>query len=350
MAAKAGHEGDAPMALTDCDLVGLESALRVCDLDIVLLDGSALRANIRARVQDRSLACTAISGFRFHGRFELPADWCVLGFLHAASSKRSWCHGAPLSSEMAIAVLPDGGVSEFALDAGADLTVLVLPVQRLHAKYGELSLSSTSAPPGLLGPFYARGPRAESMRLGYERLRAVLRSDAPLCDGDIERLVEMHIQAALSVGHVDRPAYPRGQRAHYSAFQRAEAYMRSNMQHDIYMDDICEAIGVSERTLRHAFKSLLGVSPNRYLAMLRLCAACRSLSATGTEERSVKSVALSCGLWDLSRFAENYRRVFGELPSDTLHRRRAMPQPHRAGSQASGWKAARRSGLPSDLI
>jgi AraC family ethanolamine operon transcriptional activator len=34
----------------------------------------------------------------------------------------------------------------------------------------------------------------------------------------------------------------------------------------------------------------------------------------------VKAIALSCGLWDLSRFADNYRKVFGELPRDTLMR------------------------------
>jgi AraC family ethanolamine operon transcriptional activator len=29
---------------------------------------------------------------------------------------------------------------------------------------------------------------------------------------------------------------------------------------------------------------------------------------------------MSCGLWDLSRFAANYRRAFGEHPSMTLMR------------------------------
>lgn len=41
--------------------------------------------------------------------------------------------------------------------------------------------------------------------------------------------------------------------------------------------------------------------------------------------RSVKSIALSCGLWDLSRFADNYRKVFGELPRDTLMRAPGAP-------------------------
>ncbi len=77
--------------------------------------------------------------------------------------------------------------------------------------------------------------------------------------------------------------------------------MRLNLRRNIYMNEICDAAGVSERGLRYAFEDLFGTSPNRYLSMLRLCAACRSLSMADSSRRSVKAIALSCGLWDLSR-------------------------------------------------
>jgi AraC family ethanolamine operon transcriptional activator len=48
--------------------------------------------------------------------------------------------------------------------------------------------------------------------------------------------------------------------------------------------------------------------------------ASRQLSARGGERLSVKSVAMNCGIWNLSRFAANYRRAFDEHPSDTLMR------------------------------
>jgi AraC family ethanolamine operon transcriptional activator len=112
----------------------------------------------------------------------------------------------------------------------------------------------------------------------------------------------------------------RGRRTHYLILQRAENFMRANLRRDIYLNEMCDAAGVSERALRYVFDDLLGTSPNRYLSMLRLCTACRCLSMADASRRSVKSVALSCGLWDLSRFADNYRRIFGELPRDTLLR------------------------------
>lgn len=134
---------------------------------------------------------------------------------------------------------------------------------------------------------------------------------------------EAQIAADFGAGRIDaadRPGCSRARRTHYLIAQRAENFMRLNLRRNIYMNEICDAAGVSERGLRYAFEDLFGTSPNRYLSMLRLCAACRSLSMADSSRRSVKAIALSCGLWDLSRFADNYRKVFGELPRDTLMR------------------------------
>ncbi|GFZ87710.1 hypothetical protein GCM10011408_02930 [Dyella caseinilytica] len=111
-----------------------------------------------------------------------------------------------------------------------------------------------------------------------------------------------------------------GYQAHYRPFRRAVDFMRANLHRDIYLDELARAAGMSERALRYTFADLLGVSPTRYLSLLRLHEASRRLAAAGAGRLSVKSVAMSCGWWDLSRFAANYRRAFGEHPSDTLMR------------------------------
>lgn len=38
----------------------------------------------------------------------------------------------------------------------------------------------------------------------------------------------------------------------------------------VYVTDLCEAAGVSERTLQYAFKELMGLTPVAYLTRLRL--------------------------------------------------------------------------------
>lgn len=303
------------------DLASLSGVLRVCDLELVLLDGKGPRAAVNSLVHDEALFCTAESGFHFRGRFMLPPDWCMLGFVHAADDQASWCHGLPLSAGTVLTILPEG-ISEFVMSAGSRMTLVLMPMQRVQKKFTELSLRSAPSPGQTLSLFNVNGgPLDTRLQQRYEGLYRRLsgKSDAGLDEDEAERLLHEHLQALLS-GAGERPVCTRGRRTHYLIAQRAENFMRSNLRRYIYMNEICDAAGVSERALRYAFEDMFGTSPNRYLSMLRLCAACRSLSMADSSRRSVKSIALSCGLWDLSRFADNYRHMFGELPRDTLMR------------------------------
>ncbi|WMJ69487.1 helix-turn-helix domain-containing protein [Stenotrophomonas sp. 24(2023)] len=314
--------------LRSVDLATLSGLLRVCDVELLLLDGNGPRAALSSRVHDEVLFCSVTCGFHCRGRFMLPPDWAMLGYLHATDENASWCHGVPLSAGMAITVLPEG-ISEFTLSPGTRLTLMLVPLARVQQKLSELSLLRT--PPSgqalsLFNPAGTDGPLA----CHYRQLHDVLaQGGGTLQPDEAQRLLHEHVQALLAAGPGDRPGFSRARRTHYLIAQRAENFMRLNLRRNIYMNEICDAAGVSERGLRYAFEDLFGISPNRYLSMLRLCAACRSLSMADAHRRSVKAIALSCGLWDLSRFADNYRKVFGELPRDTL-----MRAPAQLGQQA----------------
>ncbi|WP_315386201.1 helix-turn-helix domain-containing protein [uncultured Stenotrophomonas sp.] len=308
-------------ALRSFDLATLGGMLRVCELELVLLDGNGPRASIQSQVHDESLFCTATCGFQFRGRFMLPQDWCLLGYVHETDPTLSWCHGVPVSPGMALTILPEG-ISEFAFSAGTRLSLLLAPLRRIERKLTELSLCSTLPAGQALSLFSAEadhGPSVLAQR--YGQLPAWLgQAGGGFPTDAVEQLLHAHVQAVLGAGVGERAAGTRARRAHYLIAQRAENFMRQNLRRYIYMHEICDSAGVSERALRYAFEDLFGTSPNRYLSMLRLCAACRGLSMADATRKSVKAVALSCGLWDLSRFADNYRRVFGELPRDTLTR------------------------------
>lgn len=302
------------------DLATLGGVLRVCDIELVLLDANGPRASVQSRVHDESLFLSATCGFQFRGRFMLPPDWCLLGFIHATDPAHSWCHGLPLSAGMAVTVLPEG-ISEFALSAGTQVSLLLTPTRRLQRKLTELTLRSGLPSGQALSVFFGdSGAGATRLAQRYAQMPAWLAGGTAPPDDAAERLLHDHVQALLAAESAERPVTSRARRAHYLIAQRAENFMRQNLRRYIYMHEICDAAGVSERALRYAFEDLFGTSPNRYLSMLRLCAACRGLSTADANRKSVKAVALSCGLWDLSRFADNYRRVFGELPRDTLMR------------------------------
>jgi AraC family ethanolamine operon transcriptional activator len=68
--------------------------------------------------------------------------------------------------------------------------------------------------------------------------------------------------------------------------------------------------------VRNAFQSLYHVSPIRFLHLRRLHQVRRALRRNA--QTSVTEVALRFGFGNLGRFAVEYRRLFGESPSQTL--------------------------------
>ncbi len=61
-----------------------------------------------------------------------------------------------------------------------------------------------------------------------------------------------------------------------------------------------------------------GESPSLYLKRRRLMMAHQILSNAGSEALLVKTVALDHGFWHFSNFSQDYRKLFGETPSETL--------------------------------
>ncbi|WP_237642594.1 AraC family transcriptional regulator [Stenotrophomonas panacihumi] len=306
------------------DLVNLSGLLRVCEVELVLLDGNGPRAAVHSVVHDEALFCTIKTGFTGRGRFMLPLDWCLIGCIHRTNEATSWCHGAPLSNGSLMTLTPEG-ISEFVLSADSAVTLVMVPFKRLRQKFSELHLGDIAAPG--LATAHLHLPTDHPLCGYYNELETRIAGGYSAMQGlSLDEVLEHHVRCIVDAGHYDRAVSGRGRRTHYMILRRAEEFMRMNLRHNIYMNEICDAAGVSERALRYAFDDLLGISPNRYLSMLRLCAACRGLSSADAGRKSVKAIALSCGLWDLSRFAENYRRVFGELPRDTLMRRSGVQE------------------------
>jgi AraC-like DNA-binding protein len=101
---------------------------------------------------------------------------------------------------------------------------------------------------------------------------------------------------------------------------RAIDYMQAHLASPITLADIVSASGVPGRTLLKHFRDNRGVSPMRYLQHARLVRAREALLAARPDE-GVTQIALAWGFAHLGRFAIEYRRLFGESPSETLRRR-----------------------------
>ena len=100
--------------------------------------------------------------------------------------------------------------------------------------------------------------------------------------------------------------------------RQATDYIEANLERPVSLADITAAAEVHVTTLLKGFKQHYEISPMAYLKKKRLEAARRTLLAADPSIISVTQVATQWGFLHLSRFARDYRQVFGELPSETL--------------------------------
>jgi AraC-like DNA-binding protein len=112
-------------------------------------------------------------------------------------------------------------------------------------------------------------------------------------------------------------------RRHRQIVTRFEQVMLERPAEMLSMPDICAALGVARRTLNLACLEFLGQGATQYARARRLDHVRETLLNADPGTTQVTRVALGYGFWELGRFAQAYRRRFGERPSDTLHHNRA---------------------------
>ena len=110
-----------------------------------------------------------------------------------------------------------------------------------------------------------------------------------------------------------RPKIPREE-----IVRRSKKLLEKREGEYVSVADLVAASGVSERTLRTAFNETFWVGPSRYLQLRNLHRIRRALQAAEPEETTVADVLVQHGEWQFGRCAARYKRLFGELPSDTL--------------------------------
>jgi AraC-like DNA-binding protein len=102
--------------------------------------------------------------------------------------------------------------------------------------------------------------------------------------------------------------------------ERAEKLTLADLDQPLHISALCRTLAVSERTLRKAFHGTHGVPPCRYLRLLRLSHARLALLSADGNLVTVTEIATEFGFAELGRFSVEYRKVFGESPSQTLQR------------------------------
>jgi len=101
---------------------------------------------------------------------------------------------------------------------------------------------------------------------------------------------------------------------------RVTSYIEANVHRDVTLADLVEVSGMSARTLYSRFSQAYGIGPMAYLKRVKLGRCREELLAASPDEAYVGDIAANWGFYHLSSFARDYRREFGELPSESLKR------------------------------
>ena len=109
-------------------------------------------------------------------------------------------------------------------------------------------------------------------------------------------------------------------------------YAESVRYQGLTLSALSTVSGWSERRVHDAFCECHGMSPMLYLRLIALREVRGMLVARPYQYDTVARAASDYGFWHLSRFAGQYRALFGELPHETMMRSRHVAKPQSAES------------------
>jgi AraC-like DNA-binding protein len=96
-------------------------------------------------------------------------------------------------------------------------------------------------------------------------------------------------------------------------YERATAYIESNLTRRLHVDEVAGAVGVAPSTLHAGFTRHAGVAVHAYISRRRLTrAAAELLESTA----SISDIALGHGFTDQAHFSRRFKEVFGTTPRE----------------------------------
>ncbi len=93
------------------------------------------------------------------------------------------------------------------------------------------------------------------------------------------------------------------------------------------VEELCRRLRTSRRSLQNSFRQVADATPVHYLRCVRLNAVRRQLKSTRAADLSIAQAAADRGFDHLSHFAQRYKALFGELPSQTMRGCSRLPGP-----------------------
>ncbi len=110
------------------------------------------------------------------------------------------------------------------------------------------------------------------------------------------------------------------QRLRFDLFHSALEYIDADLGERLSTSLLAKRLKVSPRLLQYAFQHYARVTPGRYILHRRLQTIRSEIQHPSGSTMSLLEHALAYGLEHSGRFSQEYKRLFGELPSITMKR------------------------------
>jgi AraC family ethanolamine operon transcriptional activator len=252
-----------------------------------------------------------------HQRGAAPAGMVSFGLLGARSPRLNWC-GEEISDQT-LERFETGAEFDCLSDNGFDVVTISVDEVLLAGVAEEAGLqwhggsSSVYAPP----PHRLAAIRCNvEQAFRHAAVRSAESCRAQIVDG---LCMDLCAQLLLTTSSQQRKTRAFSGRSRRRARDKALPYMQTHCRSPLSVGELCQEIGVSWRLLDYAFKDQFGVGPKTYLSMLRLDGLRMDLLAAAPDQ-TITRLATDWGYTHFGQLARDYRKLFGESPSDTLLR------------------------------
>ncbi|MDN3641296.1 helix-turn-helix domain-containing protein [Lutimonas halocynthiae] len=105
----------------------------------------------------------------------------------------------------------------------------------------------------------------------------------------------------------------------FSRFSQVIDYIHSDITNVTSLHQICERTNIPERTIRRLIRKKYDMSPKKYLTALRLNEV-RKMLKMDKEKSTLIKISSEYNFWHMGQFSRDYKKLFGELPSETLRK------------------------------
>jgi AraC-like DNA-binding protein len=265
---------------------------------------------------------TGTMGFSTISRTEVPDDVVVFSLITATPAGAVWC-GVDAARDQLNVYAP--GTSFVGINPGG-LSAAFLVIDSAAIDRSAAGIGTTVKVPRSVEPLPSR---ASVERLRASLWRAAVRPES-MDDG---RALSAVLGTVVEVLADESPTPQRRSRQLDSrtvVLDCLDHVERLDVRQPT-MAELCSAACASESRVRRAFLEVLGVPPHQYFQYRLLSRLRDDLLGADPASDTVTRIASALGVTQLGRISGRYRRLYDELPRETLRRGRRGKRSTRSG-------------------